>query len=118
MKKKKGTLSAEWAAKKISVPSIKGPIHACFLDAVSRSAYFRGPVAETCIGSEAGSYLRLIDCVYHATLGWRVIKKKKVDVWAICGQVDFWRNLFGKVDERLERADVVVALRHLAHLLS
>jgi len=28
-------------------------------------------------GSEAGSYLRLIDFVYHATLGLRVIKKKK-----------------------------------------
>ena len=30
-----------------------------------------------CSGSEAGSYLRLIDCVYHSTLGLRVIKKKK-----------------------------------------
>jgi len=27
-------------------------------------------------GSEAGSYLRLIDLVYHSTLGLRVIKKK------------------------------------------
>ena len=31
-----------------------------------------------CSGSEAGSYLRLIDFVYHSTLGLRVIKKKKV----------------------------------------
>ena len=30
-----------------------------------------------CSGSEAGSYLRLIDFVYHATLGLRVIKRKK-----------------------------------------
>jgi len=30
-----------------------------------------------CSGSEAGSYLRLIDCVYHSTLGLRVMKKKK-----------------------------------------
>jgi len=30
-----------------------------------------------CSGSEAGSYLRLIDFVYHSTLGLRVIKKKK-----------------------------------------
>ena len=30
-----------------------------------------------CSGSEAGSYLRLIDFVYHSTLGVRVIKKKK-----------------------------------------
>jgi len=31
-----------------------------------------------CSGSEAGSYSRLIDFVHHATLGLRVIKKKKV----------------------------------------
>ena len=30
-----------------------------------------------CSGSEAGSYLRLLDSVYHSTLGLRVIKKKK-----------------------------------------
>jgi len=30
-----------------------------------------------CSGSQAGSYLRLIDFVYHSTLGLRVIKKKK-----------------------------------------
>ena len=29
-----------------------------------------------CSGSEAGSYLRLIDFVHHSTLGLRVIKKK------------------------------------------
>ena len=34
-------------------------------------------VTEMCSGSEAGSYLRLIDFVYHSTLGLRVIKKKK-----------------------------------------
>ena len=32
---------------------------------------------EMCSGSEAGSHLRLIDVVYHSTLGLRVIKKKK-----------------------------------------
>jgi len=32
---------------------------------------------EMCSGSEAGSYLRLIDFVYHPTLGLRVIQKKK-----------------------------------------
>ena len=31
---------------------------------------------EMCMGSEAGSYLRRIDFVYHSTLGLRVIKKK------------------------------------------
>jgi len=30
-----------------------------------------------CSGSGAGSYLRLIDFLYHSTLGLRVIKKKK-----------------------------------------
>ena len=30
-----------------------------------------------CSGSEAGSYLRLMDFVYHSTLGLRVIRKKR-----------------------------------------
>ena len=30
---------------------------------------------EMCSGSEAGSYLRLIDFVYHSTLGLGVIKR-------------------------------------------
>ena len=34
-------------------------------------------LTEMCSGSEAGSYLRLIDFVYHSTLGLRVIKKKR-----------------------------------------
>ena len=33
---------------------------------------------EMCSGSEAGSYLRLLDFVYHSTLGLSVIKKKKL----------------------------------------
>jgi len=32
---------------------------------------------EMCSGSEEGSYLKLIDFVYHSTLGLRVIKKKR-----------------------------------------
>jgi len=32
---------------------------------------------EMCSVSEAGSYIRLIDFVYHSTPGLRVIKKKK-----------------------------------------
>jgi len=35
--------------------------------------------AEMCSGSEAGSYLRPMDFVYHSTLGLRVIKKKKAE---------------------------------------
>jgi len=38
-----------------------------------KNSYF----TKMCSGSEAGSYLRLIDFVYHSTLGLRVIKKKK-----------------------------------------
>jgi len=30
-----------------------------------------------CSGSEAGSYLRLIDFVHHSTLGLRVIKRER-----------------------------------------
>ena len=38
---------------------------------------------EMCSGSEVGSYLRLMDFVYHSTLGLRVIKKKKVSgLWS------------------------------------
>jgi len=32
---------------------------------------------EMCSGSEAGSYVRLVDFVYHSTLGLRVIKKRR-----------------------------------------
>jgi len=45
-----------------------------------------------CSGSEAGSYLRLIDFVYHSILGLRVIKKKKV------GTPHAIRNLNGDQD--------------------
>ena len=34
-------------------------------------------VTEIYSGSEAGSYLRLIDFVYHSTLGLRVANKKR-----------------------------------------
>ena len=34
-------------------------------------------LTEMCSGSEAGSYLRRIDFVYHSTLGLRVIKKRR-----------------------------------------
>ena len=39
---------------------------------------------EMCSASEAGSYLRLVDFVYHSTLGLRVIKKKKKVVPHVC----------------------------------
>ena len=37
-----------------------------------------------CSGSQVGSYLRLIDFVYHSTLGVRVIKKKKKKIICWC----------------------------------
>ena len=44
-----------------------------------------------CSGSETGSYLRLIDFVYHSTLGFRVTKKKKgryvKRLWPVAGFV-------------------------------
>ena len=45
---------------------------------------------ETCSGSEAGSCLRLIDFVYHSTLGLRVIKKKiaRRNAPSVCNQGD------------------------------
>ena len=42
----------------------------------ARAGLSRNYFTETCSGSEAGSYLRLIDCVYHSTLGLRVINNK------------------------------------------
>ena len=50
---------------------------------------------EMCRGSEAGSYLRLIEFLYHSTLGLRVIKKKKkhlrVLVFGLRVQGSGWR---------------------------
>ena len=43
---------------------------------------------EMCSGSEAGSYVRLIDFVYHSTLGLRVIKKKIPDPSLMLGWTD------------------------------
>ena len=41
-------------------------------------------LSEMCSGSEAVSYLRLIDFAHHSTLGLRVIKKKIAEVRAPC----------------------------------
>jgi len=43
-----------------------------------------------CSGSEAGSYLRLIDFVYHSALGSKVIKKKKKPLRRRSRDVDIW----------------------------
>ena len=43
----------------------------------ARPQFENNHFTETCSASEAGSYLRLTDFVYHSTLGVRVIKKEK-----------------------------------------
>ena len=58
----------------------------------SRSQLGNNYLAEMCSGSEAGSYLRLIDFVYHSTLGLRVIKKKKKSRRAPAG-TGLWKRL-------------------------
>jgi len=44
-----------------------------------------------CSGSEAGSYLRLIDLLYHSTLGLRVIKKRGLTLAARSVLID-WKS--------------------------
>jgi len=59
-----------------------------------------------CGGSDAGSYLRLIDFVYHSTLGLGVIKKKKREEHTLhnlhrgggVGSVFLWRFQKGPRD--------------------
>ena len=46
---------------------------------MSRRRFENNYFTKMCSGSEAGSYLMLIDFVYHSTLGLRVIKKKRRD---------------------------------------
>jgi len=45
--------------------------------AMHSSQFENNYFTEICSGSEAGSYLRFIDIVYHSTLGLRVKKKRK-----------------------------------------
>ena len=51
---------------------------------------------EMCSGSGAGSYLRLIDFVYHSTLGLRVIKKKKISWWVNTTSVELFWSMGGR----------------------
>jgi len=53
----------------IRVPNEVGPLE--------YSQFENNYFTEMRSGSEAGSYLRLIDSVYHSTLGLKVMKKKK-----------------------------------------
>ena len=49
----------------------------CWQIILRRMARWRGVTGEMCSGSEAGSYLRPTDFVYHSTLGLRVIKRER-----------------------------------------
>ena len=50
---------------------------------------------EMCSGSEAGSYSRLIDFVYHSTLGLRVIKKRREDTGSPPPRAWSWCSVYG-----------------------
>ena len=54
-------------------------IHSTAVTGWYSSQFENNYFTEMCSGSEAGSYLWLIDLVYHSTLGLRVIKKKQKD---------------------------------------
>ena len=57
--------------------------HGRHMHTISQAINTRHAITEMCSDSEAGSYLRLIDFVYHSTLGLRVIKKRKCDQLSI-----------------------------------
>jgi len=61
-----------------------------------------------CSGSEAGSYSRLIDFVYHSTLGLRVIKKKRGSRFGLGDFLDFDR-MYRKLTENAEDAREVAS---------
>jgi len=73
-----------------------------------------------CSGSEAGSYLRPTDFVYHSTLGLRVIKKKKkctslpgfeqVSVDGFIGVAFFWRKGSARALETAARAGLYLLI--------
>ena len=42
-----------------------------------KSSQFNSYFTEICTRSEEGSYFRLVDFVYHSTLGLRVVKKRE-----------------------------------------
>ena len=56
--------------------------------------------AEMCSGSEAGTYSRLTDVVYHSTLGLGVIKKRRR---LMCDLERGVERMGGVFEERLAR---------------
>ena len=59
-----------------------------------------------CSGSKAGSYLRLIDFVYHSTLGLRTIQKKKGGV--LTDKVELLReNLAGFTEKHFQESRIL-----------
>ena len=65
------------AAVKMNTPATKPPRYRINFHRVSESTLEDQYFTEMCSGSETGSYLRLIDFVYHSTLCLGVIKRKK-----------------------------------------
>ena len=56
--------------------------------------------SEMCSGSEAVSYLRRIDFVYHSTLGLRVIKKRRASV-DTTSEVEILKDLYLRAKTRI-----------------
>ena len=60
-----------------------------------------------CSGTEAGSYLRLVEFVYHSTLGLRVIKKKKKKIE---GPSQYQREREFFIDNLLVRVHLIIVM--------
>ena len=63
---------------KIQAQNLASNVLMCSILLESDSQFENKYCTEMRSGSEAGSYLRRIDFVYHSTLGLRVIKKEKI----------------------------------------
>ena len=59
-----------------------------------------------CSGSQAGSYLRNIDFVYHSTLGVREIKKKKGYALDVLADEGLWSSAFAHQPSRVEESAI------------
>jgi len=64
--------TSTWSVAMVTLPYLLSLTSTCIHTQLKKN-YF----TEMCSGSEEGTYFRLIDFVYHSTLGLRVIKKKK-----------------------------------------
>ena len=79
-------------------PYERGTVYLSSVPRYSANTY----LTEMCSGSEADSHLRLIDFVYHSTLGLRVMKKKKQKILHFGGRVGLERNVILRFDAVLK----------------